>query len=240
MRLRPRPPGTRRRRLRACAEPCKSPGAHANMKQKIPARASATKIVGSLLAVLLATVFTAGPAAADEGDHRRDEHERHEHEWHEQERHERWRGDIHRFHEHDFALWRGGRWHHGRHDGRRGWWWIVGGNWYFYPAPVYPYPDPYLPPGAVAPLVSGTQQYWYYCSNPAGYYPYVPQCAAPWQAVPAAAPAAPPPPAPVAPAPTSQQYWYYCFNPPGYYPAVPACPAGWQRVPARPQPRPAR
>jgi hypothetical protein len=211
------------------------------MKRKIPTRVSATKIVGGLLAVLVATVFTAGPAAADDRDHRRDEHERHE----------GWHGDIHRFHEHDYALWRGGRWVHGRHDGRRGWWWIVGGVWYFYPAPVYPYPDPYLPPGAVAPLASGAQQYWYYCSNPAGYYPYVPECATVWQAVPenaptayppAAVPSAPVPPAPVAPAPApaNEQYWYYCSNPPGYYPTVPRCPSGWQRVPATPQSGPAR
>ena len=26
---------------------------------------------------------------------------------------------------------------------------------------------------------------WYYCSNPAGYYPYVTQCYGTWQAVPA-------------------------------------------------------
>jgi len=197
------------------------------MKQKMPARISATKIVGGLLAALVTTVFAAAPAAADERGHRRDEHQRYE-------RHEHWRGDIHRFHERDFALWRSGRWHHGRHDGRGGWWWIVGGTWYFYPAPVYPYPDPYLPPGAVAPLASGAQQYWYYCANPAGYYPYVPQCATTWQAVPEN------PPAAVAPAPASQQYWYYCSDPPGYYPTVPACRPGWQPVPAAPQPEPER
>jgi hypothetical protein len=28
-------------------------------------------------------------------------------------------------------------------------------------------------------------QTWYYCSDPAGYYPYVPQCSTGWQAVPA-------------------------------------------------------
>jgi hypothetical protein len=28
-------------------------------------------------------------------------------------------------------------------------------------------------------------QYWYYCQNPAGYYPYVAQCTIPWQTVPA-------------------------------------------------------
>jgi hypothetical protein len=28
-------------------------------------------------------------------------------------------------------------------------------------------------------------QYWYYCSDPAGYYPYVTQCNTGWQTVPA-------------------------------------------------------
>ena len=28
-------------------------------------------------------------------------------------------------------------------------------------------------------------QNWYYCANPAGYYPYVTQCYGPWQVVPA-------------------------------------------------------
>jgi hypothetical protein len=94
-----------------------------------------------------------------------------------------WHGDIHQFHEHDVNIWRGGRWYHGRHGGRSGWWWIVGGIWYFYPAPVYPYPDPYVPPVVVAP-----PQTYYWCANPPGYYPQVPTCAVPWQAVPANAP----------------------------------------------------
>ncbi|MGZ5575376.1 MAG: hypothetical protein ACXWEV_00735 [Methylobacter sp.] len=25
--------------------------------------------------------------------------------------------------------------------------------------------------------------YWYYCTNPAGYYPYIRQCSAAWQKV---------------------------------------------------------
>jgi hypothetical protein len=79
--------------------------------------------------------------------------------------------------------WRGGRWWHGWHDGRGGWWWIVGPTWYWYPAPVYPYPDPYLPP-AVAPAPPGPPaRLYYWCDNPQGYYPYVPQCYAPWRAV---------------------------------------------------------
>jgi surface antigen len=101
--------------------------------------------------------------------------------------------------------WHGGHWRHDWHDGRFGWWWVVGGGaWYFYPAPVYPYPDPYTPPGvALAP----TAQVAYYCGNPAGYYPAVAQCFMPWQMVSLAAPApvvaAPAPMAVPAPAPSS-------------------------------------
>lgn len=103
-----------------------------------------------------------------------------------------WRGDIARFHEHDWHTWRGGRWAHVRHDGRLGWWWVVGGSWYFYPSPVYPYPNPWEPPPAVivsppvgvAPPPPPTQ-YWYYCEASRSYYPYVPICPGGWQQVPA-------------------------------------------------------
>jgi hypothetical protein len=40
-------------------------------------------------------------------------------------------------------------------------------------SPAYGYSQPYV------------SQYWYYCQNPAGYYPYVPQCSVAWQPVPA-------------------------------------------------------
>lgn len=105
-----------------------------------------------------------------------------------------WGGDIQRFHEHDWQLWRGGRWQHGSHAGRLGWWWVVGGVWYFYPAPVYPYPNPWEPPpveyvtppaGSVPPPPT---QYWYYCENAKGYYPYVPTCPGGWKQVPATPP----------------------------------------------------
>src|SRR5690242_8322655 len=55
-------------------------------------------------------------------------------------------GDIRRFRDHDFDRWRAGHWIHGEHLGRLGWWWVVDGSWLYYPAPVYPYPDPYAPP----------------------------------------------------------------------------------------------
>ncbi|HEX3882032.1 MAG TPA: hypothetical protein VHW66_05190 [Stellaceae bacterium] len=78
--------------------------------------------------------------------------------------------------------WHGGAWNHGWHNGRFGWWWVAPGfaDWYFYNAPVYPSPDPYVPPG----IAAGPSPYWYYCANPQGYYPYVPQCYGPWQPVP--------------------------------------------------------
>ncbi|MFA7268765.1 MAG: hypothetical protein WC073_05435 [Sterolibacterium sp.] len=130
------------------------------------------------------------PAEAREGGH---------HESRKTHRHNPWHGEIHRFHEHDLALWRGGHWHHGRHVGQLGWWWIVGGVWYFYPAAVYPYPDPYQPPVVIVPPTETAPQYWYYCNNPAGYYPYVAQCSTGWQRVAAnpssqASPALPVPP----------------------------------------------
>ena len=98
----------------------------------------------------------------------------------------RWHGDIHTFGHHDAPIWRAGRWHHGSHGGRLGWWWVVAGIWYFYPAPVYPYPDPFRPPVVAVPVPApAPQQFWYYCAEPPGYYPYVPRCREAWQAVPA-------------------------------------------------------
>jgi hypothetical protein len=108
--------------------------------------------------------------------------------------------DDHHFHDDHFRgpeprRWVGGHWLHDWHDGRLGWWWVVDGFWYFYPAPVYPYPAygsapviqaPPAPPAAV----------WYYCDNPQGYYPNVPVCQTPWHAVQATppGPASVPPP----------------------------------------------
>jgi len=101
-----------------------------------------------------------------------------------------WRGDIRRFHEHDWRLWRDGRWTHGRHDGRIGWWWVVGPTWYFYPAPVYPYPNPYEPP-PLELAAPPPAQFWYYCEEYKGYYPYVRTCPGGWKQVPATPPDTP-------------------------------------------------
>ena len=57
--------------------------------------------------------------------------------------------------------------------------------------PYYPYSWPYYPPAVVvappAPPTyieqGGGDQYWYYCTGPQGYYPYVKECPAGWQQV---------------------------------------------------------
>jgi hypothetical protein len=121
-----------------------------------------------------------------------------------------WRGDIRHFERHDSHQWRSGAWRHGSHAGRDGWWWVVGGLWYFYPQPVYPYPDPYRPPLVVVEP-----------SQP----PVVLQVAPAAQSAPQSPPAATQPAA---------QFWYYCEAERGYYPYVVSCPSGWKTVPATP------
>ena len=74
--------------------------------------------------------------------------------------------------------WNRGRWWRGWHENRDGWWWIAGGRWHWYPQPVYPVPPPAFQPAPV--IVPG---FYYYCGNPAGYYPQVGGCLVPWQMV---------------------------------------------------------
>ncbi len=50
------------------------------------------------------------------------------------------RHDFRHFSPIEHNRWVGGGWHHMRWHGRFGWWWGVGGAFYWYPAPVYPYP----------------------------------------------------------------------------------------------------
>ena len=77
----------------------------------------------------------------------------------------------------------GGHWYHGWHGGRYGWWAVGPGlAWTYYDYPWWgSYPD-YDYYDYSQPYASQT---WYYCSDPAGYYPYVTQCNTGWQAVPA-------------------------------------------------------
>jgi len=152
------------------------------MNRQAPVRRRALNIAFGAVAALITLSVAAGLATADErGNHAGSVHGRHD----------AWRGQSHRFNEHDLDRWRAGHWYHGKHRGRLGWWWIAGGLWYFYPAAIYPYPDPYLPPGVVVapgPMPGGAPLYWYHCPNPPGYYPSVAACRAPWQRVPARPP----------------------------------------------------
>ena len=69
------------------------------------------------------------------------------------------------------------------------WWW---GGYYPY-SPYYPYPYPAQPPVVIQqetppmyqePTAEPNQPvYWYHCSDPEGYYPYVKQCPGGWQKV---------------------------------------------------------
>jgi len=151
-------------------------------------------------------------------------------------------GSIHHFHDHDFIAWRGGRWYHGYYGGRTGWFWMVGGVYYWYPAPIYPYPDPFTPPemlapavvapGAPPPVAQATP-----LPQPAPIYPQAaPAYPQPAPVVPQAAPVYPQaaPAAPQTAAPGSPQMWYYCGASRNYYPYVASCPSGWQPVPATP------
>jgi hypothetical protein len=42
---------------------------------------------------------------------------------------------------HGQLAWKDGRWRHEKRKGRFGWWWDVGGIWYFYPEPIEGPPD---------------------------------------------------------------------------------------------------
>ncbi len=118
-----------------------------------------------------------------------------------------WNLDIHRFPREGYAAWRAGHWRHGWYGDRWGWWWVVGGIWYYYVAPIYPYPSPYVPGTVIvespepppAPPTQPAPQYWYHCSAPEGYYPYVPECPGGWHRVAATPPPATEPPAPGTP-----------------------------------------
>ncbi len=151
-----------------------------------------------ILAVAVGSVSVVSTAVARDrfADHGRREHR------------DSWRSHGHGYGS-DGYRWRSGSWRHGWHDGRLGWWWVVGGMWYFHSQPVYPYPD-FYPPSVVV-------------IEPPPVY---------------VQPALPPPerlepiPAPASPPPT--QFWYYCEAAGGYYPYVASCPSGWKTVPAVP------
>jgi hypothetical protein len=107
---------------------------------------------------------------------------------------------------HGGGYYRGGYYGHGGYWGRGypgvgfgiylggpAWW----GPGYYYPQPFYAYPPAVVTVPASPPVYiergeaqsvpapdQGSQNWWYYCANPSGYYPYVKQCPGGWQRVP--------------------------------------------------------
>jgi hypothetical protein len=73
---------------------------------------------------------------------------------------------------------------------------IGGPAFWYYPSPYYPWPHYYYPPVVTVPATPPVyversdesaerpaSSYWYYCPDTKTYYPYVKQCASPWQRV---------------------------------------------------------
>jgi hypothetical protein len=85
-----------------------------------------------------------------------------------------------------FGGFHGGQFHDGRFDHNRGFFFGGGVAYPWLGDYPYGYDGVYSPEygyyGYSQPYPSQT---WYYCSDPAGYYPYVTQCNIGWQAVPA-------------------------------------------------------
>jgi hypothetical protein len=86
--------------------------------------------------------------------------------------------------------WHGGGDHHGGGDWHGSIWIGPGwGGWGGWGTPYYPYYDPYYPYYRETPAVIQQQppvyvqpeeQYWYFCRNPEGYYPYIKKCPGGW------------------------------------------------------------
>lgn len=91
-----------------------------------------------------------------------------------------WRGGFVRD---DIDWWRRGHWEHSHHNGRWGWWWVLGGLWYFYDAPVYPYPVINVPPNITIYPNESVENVRYYCPTSGNYYPYSAVCTVPWERV---------------------------------------------------------
>ena len=100
--------------------------------------------------------------------------------------HDGWHGGTAGFNRDGFGGARSGHWNHGWPG--YGWGGGLGLGSGLGLGLAYSYAWSYYPPGYGhygdnQPYTA--VQYWYYCSDPAGYYPYVTQCNTGWQTVPA-------------------------------------------------------
>jgi hypothetical protein len=149
---------------------------HMRPKRKVMAMGIRPKWVGIPVMLALLLCIGAVPGYTDRGGHGFRGHG--------------WKG--HGFKGHAFR----GHWHrgpgfrHGFHHGFRGprvrigiglgtFW---GPYWGWRPYwPTYAYPPVVVAPPPV--VIRPSPQYWYYCDNRQGYYPYVPQCPRGWRPV---------------------------------------------------------
>jgi hypothetical protein len=185
--------------------------------------------------------FLHGDARPDHvRDHALVDHDREFVHAHENDFHTR---NVRNFGARELATWRGGLWRNEWHYGRRGWWWDVGGVWYPYEDPIWPFPL------IVAPLtvydvaiVDGPNLEAYEAPPPDASAAPAPDGSAPPAPDASAAPtpdgsATPAPDGSATPAPGAFQ------TPPGQAPAqeqasaadaippLPAPPPGWYRCP---------
>jgi hypothetical protein len=171
-----------------------------------------------LFSALLAGTALVSAAPAQAADHIRPFH-------HAIARHNHFvlRHDFRHFTPAEHRWWTGGRWRHTWWHGRYGWWWNVGGAFYFYNAPAYPYPSD------VSPTYYDDQNYD--DDDQGGGYGDQGQDQGGYNDQ--------------GPGPDQQDMgpgyggggpsvWYHCNRPEGYYPYVKECRGGWEQVPAQP------
>lgn len=105
-----------------------------------------TRLLLALAFGLFVLSIGTGPSVAD--DRRDRDRDRHwdwdERPWYKSRHHHRYQRER----DWEWERERRGRWQHGYHQGRVGWWWVIGDVWYVNPPPVYAY----APPVAVAPV----------------------------------------------------------------------------------------
>ena len=64
-----------------------------------------------------------------------------------------------------------------------GWMYYPPPSPYYYPPPIYlppPQPPVYIEQAPPRPVAPPAQSYWYYCTNPQGYYPTIKECPGGW------------------------------------------------------------
>ncbi|KXW55158.1 hypothetical protein [Ferrovum sp. PN-J185] len=149
--------------------------------------------------------------------------ERHFRERHFVEFHDR---DVHCFHPRELRVWERGRWIQATRGGLYGWWWVIGPRWFYYTAPIYPYPmmvservvfvNATPPVSPVPPTYVSPQATTIVPPSPPMYVS--PQATT-------VVPSSPPP---------AIQMRYFCPSLNGYYPEIAQCPEPWRRVNAIP------